>query len=140
MIMDNLQALLIEHEDLKTKPYRDSRGFLTIGVGRNLDANGITRAEALYMLENDISKCKAQLYPFTWFKNLNIVRQEVMIELCFNMGLDSLLKFQHMIGFLIAKEWQNAANALMDSEWSKEVSKDRSSNIVDRLIKGYYAD
>ena len=42
-----LELQLIDHEDIKLKPYRCSAGKLTIGVGRNLDDNGITRAEAI---------------------------------------------------------------------------------------------
>jgi len=138
--MDDLQSLLIEHEGMRFKVYKDIFGNESIGVGRNLAANGISRAEALYMLGNDIAKCKAQLYPYAWFKNLNQVRQEVMIELCFNMGINSLLKFQKMIAYLIAQQWQNAADALMDSEWSKQVAPERSKNIVQRLITGQYAN
>ncbi len=41
--------LIKRHEGLSLKPYMDSRGFLTIGYGRNLDANGISKSEAEYL-------------------------------------------------------------------------------------------
>ena len=53
---NRLREMLIRHEGLHLKPYRDSVGKLTIGVGRNLDDVGITREEALILLEHDIAK------------------------------------------------------------------------------------
>jgi lysozyme len=45
---------LLRDEGLRLKPYRCTAGALTIGVGRNLDARGITEAEARFMLANDM--------------------------------------------------------------------------------------
>lgn len=53
-----LRDQLIEHEGLKRRPYRCPAGKLTIGIGRNLEANGISEHEALYMLYNDL--CRVQ--------------------------------------------------------------------------------
>ncbi len=44
---NRLRQMLIRHEGLRRKPYRDTVGKLTIGAGRNLDDVGITREEAL---------------------------------------------------------------------------------------------
>ena len=46
--MKTIEEQLILHEGLRLKPYRDTVGKLTIGVGRNLDDVGITRAEAFF--------------------------------------------------------------------------------------------
>jgi len=46
---------------LRLKPYRDSVGKLTIGVGRNLDDVGISAEEADVLLANDIAKAQAEL-------------------------------------------------------------------------------
>lgn len=47
--------MLIRHDGLRLKPYRDTRNKLTIGVGRNLDDVGITREEALMLPNNEIA-------------------------------------------------------------------------------------
>ena len=52
--LSTAKKLLIHQEGLKLKPYRDIRGILTIGVGRNLETSGIRESEALNMLANDI--------------------------------------------------------------------------------------
>lgn len=46
----NIIKMLIRHEGLRLKPYKDSVGKLTIGVGRNLDDKGITKEEAMHLL------------------------------------------------------------------------------------------
>jgi lysozyme len=49
---DNIKEMLIKNEGLVCQPYHCSAGKLTIGVGRNLEVNGISEDEAMYLLEN----------------------------------------------------------------------------------------
>ncbi len=58
---DVLTARLIRYEGLRLKPYRDTAGHLTIGVGRNLDGAGVDRAEAMLLLKNDIAAARADM-------------------------------------------------------------------------------
>ncbi|MDP3703688.1 MAG: lysozyme, partial [Candidatus Omnitrophota bacterium] len=92
-----LERQLIAHEGLRLKPYTDTVGKLTIGVGRNLTDKGITKAEALYLLERDIEECIADLVTFPWFGRLDSVRQRVMIDMRFNLGPSRLRKFRRTL-------------------------------------------
>ena len=56
MDLDALKAQLTRHEGLRLKPYRDTLGHLTIGVGRNLSEVGISEAEAIALLDADIQR------------------------------------------------------------------------------------
>ena len=58
---DTIKALLIKHEGIKFKPYKDTVGKWTIGVGRNLDDKGISITEAMFLLQNDIDECERDL-------------------------------------------------------------------------------
>ena len=53
-----LKQRVLRHEGLRLKVYTCPRGKLTIGIGRNLEENGITRAEAFYLLENDLKRAE----------------------------------------------------------------------------------
>ena len=53
---DNIKEMLIKNEGLALQVYKCKNDFLTLGVGRNLDANGISEDEAMYLLENDIKR------------------------------------------------------------------------------------
>ena len=137
--MDDLRSLLIEHEGLKLFPYTDTVGKTTIGVGRNLTDRGISHNEAMTMMNNDIGMCINQLEHFSWYTAMDKVRQEVLVELCFNIGLPDLLKFKTMISFLIEKDWELAADAMLASKWRQDVGVIRSSNMAKRLVTGSYA-
>jgi lysozyme len=137
--MDELIKLIKEHEGLRNFPYIDTVGKSTIGFGRNLTDVGISNDEAMFLLNNDINKAEIQLSHFTWFTQLDTIRQEVFIELCFNIGLTSLLKFTQTIQAIQIKDYNAAAMHLLNSKWASQVSKERSSNMAKRLKTGSYA-
>ena len=96
---------LIRHEGLMLKPYRDSLGILTIGVGRNLDDVGITREEALMMLDHDIDVARADLARvFPWTQDLDPVRRDALTNMAFNMGIDGLLAFCRTRGGFLSRQ------------------------------------
>jgi lysozyme len=71
-----IRDALVQDEGLRLKTYRCTAGKLTIGVGRNLDDNGITREEAFYLLNNDIAAVHADLTrKFPWYGSLDEVRE-----------------------------------------------------------------
>lgn len=116
-----LTELLIEHEGLRLKPYRCPSGKLTIGIGRNLEDVGITKAEAMFLLANDIKRVSAELNAFDWFKGLDPVRQLVLMDMCFNLGLSNLLKFKKMISALERGDYDKAHVEMLDSLWATQV-------------------
>jgi lysozyme len=136
--MDQLRQLIILHEGLKLKPYKDTVGKLTIGVGRNLDDVGISEDEALMMLDHDLTDCEVALTKYDWYVKLDDVRQGVIIELAFNVGLAKVLAFKKMISALANKDYAGAANELLDSSWATQVGTSRADNMASRLLRGRY--
>jgi lysozyme len=126
--MDDLTQLLVRHEGLRLKPYRDSAGLLTLGVGRNLDQVGISQPEALFLLQNDIDRVKAELnQALPWWVKLDWIRQAVLIDMGFNLGVltppltAKLLTFTTTLD-LIENGWYNeAANHMLASKWAQQV-------------------
>lgn len=120
--MRSLTEQLVRHEGLKLTPYFCTANKLTIGVGRNLEANGISKAEAMFMLENDIVKVMNDLDEhLPWWKELSTVRQHVLIDMAFNMGIFGLLKFQKTLQAIKEERYADAAAEMLDSKWSKQV-------------------
>jgi len=139
LIMDDKLISLIKlHEGIKLLPYIDTVGKTTIGVGRNLTDIGISNDEAMMLLNNDINKAEIELAHFTWFTQLDTVRQGVLIELCFNIGLTSLLKFTQTIQAIESKDYNSAAMHLLNSKWASQVGTGRSENMANRLKTGSY--
>lgn len=132
-----LKKYLIEHEGLRLKPYVDTVGKTTIGVGRNLTDNGITEDEAMLLLEHDIAGARGSLRHFGWFNDLDYVRQDVLAELVFNIGYPRFLTFKKMIAALEDGDYTLAAYELLDSKWALQVGSNRSNNMHMRLRDGY---
>lgn len=113
---------LIDHEGLRLKPYRDTVGKLTIGVGRNLDDVGITESEARTLLENDISTvCRELDRALPWWRDLSEPRQRALADMAFNLGTPRLLGFKRMIAALERKDYEEAANEMLLSQWADQV-------------------
>jgi len=121
--MRSIEDQLIMHEGLRLKPYRCPAGYLTIGVGRNLETKGISENEALFLLRNDIAEVTAQLERFDWFRALGPVRRKVLIDMCFNLGMAGLLGFQKMIEALKQGDYERAADEMVNSRWYGQVGE-----------------
>ena len=135
--MSDLISMLKRHEGLRLKPYLCTADQLTIGYGRNLESMGISRYEAEVMLVSDIERCYNELEVFGWFSGLDIVRQEAMVDLLFNLGLPRLLGFKKMIRHLSNKEYSQAAAELLNSRYAIQVG-DRANELAYMLERGEY--
>lgn len=116
---------LIRHEGMVLHAYKDSLGYLTIGVGRLIDdrrGGGITEEEAKYLLSNDIARFEAELdKALPWWRNLNDVRQRVLLDMAFNMGVPNLLEFKNTLKAIQEGNYEAAADGMLDSRWSSQV-------------------
>lgn len=122
MNRDDLRSMLVLHEGLRLKPYKCTAGKTTIGVGRNLDDRGITQAEAFALLENDIDDvCRELDQVWPWWRQMTDPRQQVLADMCFNLGLGRLKGFVNTIGFMKAGEYDKAADGMLASLWASQV-------------------
>jgi lysozyme len=113
---------LIAEEGLKLKPYRDTVGKLSIGIGRNLDDVGITEAEARLLLSNDIDRAANEVdAALPWFVGLDAVRQSALIDMAFNMGIAGLLTFTNTLAAIKEGRWADAAAGMLASKWATQV-------------------
>ena len=116
-----LEEQILRHEGLRLQMYYDTCGVPTIGVGRNLRV-GISHDEALYLLRNDLRAVQAALhYHLPWFIRLTEIRQRVLSDLAFNLGMAGLLKFTKMLGHIEREEYVAAAEQLLKSKYAAQV-------------------
>lgn len=136
MDTEQLKKEIMFDEGLKLKPYLCSEGKLTIGIGRNLESVGITKAEAFYLLNNDIERVELDLdRSFTWWRNMSERRQRALANMCFNLGLPTLLGFKKTLSAMERGDFETAANEALDSKWAKQV-KDRALRISKMIKEG----
>lgn len=109
-------------------------GNATIGVGRNVAGLGITIEESALLLNNDctrvISWCSRNL---PWFTSLTDIRQRAVCNLVFWVGPHGFLTFVHLNMALSTGNWQEAREALLDSNAAKECPQ-RAGHIARMLF------
>lgn len=124
------------HEGRKAKPYKDTVGKITIGVGRNLTDRGLSQDEIDYLLINDIVICENDLdRALPWWRELDDIRQRVMIDLCFNLGITKLLGFKNTLKHIQGRRWREAGAGLKASLWYKQV-KLRGDRLIAMMVTG----
>lgn len=150
-----LEDELARDEGKRLKAYKDTKGKWTIGIGHNLDdcgskplprtvadilAHGITEAEQDAFFDYDIARTVADLdRKLPWWRSLDPVRQRVIINMCFNMGIGNktsgLLSFVNTLGMIERKEFSRAADAMLKSKWAKQVGM-RANRLSEMMRKG----
>lgn len=146
----DLRSLIKKHEGSRLRPYVDTTGNLTIGVGRNLDAKGISEDEQELMLTNDISDTIAGLTRnCEWFHGLDPVRRDAIVDMAFNLGIRGEMEFKQMIGAIEDAElhhsfpaiemadWEAAGAAILNSRWARQVGA-RAREIAAMIVTGEY--
>ena len=120
---DALKQRLIREEGLRLKPYVDTVGKISLGVGRNLTDVGISQDEAMVLLNNDLTKVIDGLTVrgVPWFSGLDQVRQQVCCDMAFNLGLDGFFKFTRMVQAISRGEFETAAREMRSSRWAEQV-------------------
>jgi lysozyme len=130
--------MLKRHEGLFLKPYKDSRGYLTIGYGTCLDTRGITEHEAEVMLNDEIVDCVDALereIPDI-YSGLNEYRRAVLIDMAYNLGIAGLLTFHNTLAKVKAGAYEEAAAFMLQSKWAKQVGN-RAVELSEIMRKGY---
>lgn len=140
--MSKLIDMLLVHEGKKRFVYRCTSNALTIGVGRNIDPNkggiGLSDDEILYMLRNDIKRVYDELDSnLPWFKDLDDVRQDVLQDMCFNMGINRLLNFRKMLAAVELGLYDRASDELLNSKYAEQV-KGRALKLARMMKEGKY--
>ena len=137
---EQLLEMLKRHEGVKSHVYLCSAGYETIGVGRNISKSGMGLSGDVvdYLLENDIVRVIKELsseYP--WFKDLDDVRKDAMIDISFNLGATRLRGFKRALAAMEVADYKMAAKEFLDSKWSRDV-KGRATELCYMIEMGSY--
>ena len=114
--------------------YQDHLGNWTIGVGRLIGpGGGLSPAEIAYLLNNDIIDRRDALdAALPYFKDLPPARQGVLLNMAFNLGTAGLLQFKDTLKAVQEGRWTDAAVAMLDSTWARQVPK-RAARLAQQM-------
>ena len=140
--MDELTQRIKLHEGFDPSVYKDTLGYETIGYGCMVDkrkGGRLSQAACDFILNEQIKEARDELLHQSFFKYLDPVRQDALVELNFAMGLHDLLEFKNMLNALQVKDYIRAAEELKDSLWAAQVGSTRADDLVHRIQYGRYS-
>jgi lysozyme len=147
MTDDNLRTLIAElrrDEGVEYTPYKDTKGILTVGVGHNLQASPLpsgwlyplTDEQVDVLLTSDVRNVFEDLdRNLPWWADLNDVRQRVICNMCFNLGMPKLAGFKNTLAAMRQGKYDDAARGMLNSAWASQV-KGRATRLADMMRKG----
>lgn len=128
------EAQLIEElrrdEGVRYVPYADTKGVPTTGVGHNLQASPLpagwsyplTDAQVDMLLAQDLKNVYGDLNrSLPWWTDLNDVRQRVICNMCFNLGMNKLAGFKNTLAAMRQGRYADAAAGMLNSAWASQV-------------------
>lgn len=139
-----IMQMIKQHEGVRTKPYKDSVGLWTVGVG-HLIGDGkslppewnkeftMQEVDALFAQDYEHHKKMAEKSP--GWELANDKGKGALIDLAFNMGGGWFKKFKNAASKLASGDFKGAADELVDSQWYKQV-KGRAVTIVNLIRDG----
>tara|TARA_R110000868_G_scaffold19561_1_gene84202 strand:- start:225 stop:680 length:456 start_codon:yes stop_codon:yes gene_type:complete len=147
MNLTKLEEQLALEEGSPPKTYLDTKGILTGGIGHNLidePEAGFDRVGVIVppevctrWFQKDIQDAIKDLdYHLRWWDSLNDVRQNALLNLCFNMGINGLLTFKNTLKMLEIGDYRGAANGLRNSQYAKDVGRTRSGRLAAMIETG----
>jgi len=156
---DLLMDKLVAHEGLRLQVYKDTLGIDTIGIGRNLEGrgiseeeldwmdipnmdaiyeHGISEADATYLAQNDVQIVEEELLrAHPCVEDLDAVRQLVLVDMAFNLGVPRLCKFKKMWAAIHENKFNVAAKEMLDSRWANQV-KSRATKLAHAMHHGEF--
>jgi lysozyme len=163
-LMNLAMRMLMHDEGVKRDVYRCTAGYLTIGIGRNLETKGLSEEEQLrlfgvsglsseaviarlaqlslaedemqFLLKNDIKDCfNSLLVRYPWFAGLGMVPQLAMINLAFNLGMGGLAKFKRALAAMQVGDFKGASEHFAESAWFNQVGN-RAKRVCGMLSSG----
>ncbi len=140
MNLDQLRMELEYDEGCKYEIYLDHLGLPTFGIGHLVTEDdpehgqevgtAVSEERVIEVFEKDVQvtldECK-KLYD-DWF-DLPEEAQLIIANMMFNMGRPRLSQFKGMKAGVDARDWNQAADEMVDSKWYRQVT-----NRADRLV------
>ena len=134
--MKDLLSRIKYHEGYRSRVYKCTEGFDTIGYGfaiKDLELDEDIAEEILMQkVEKLIKRVRAK---FDWLDSVPHEVQGVLVEMSYQMGLSNVSKFKKALHAMQMLQWKKAADEMLDSRWAKQTPNRAKelSNIIRSL-------
>ena len=124
------------HEGFRSKVYKCTEGYDTIGFGfaiKDLELDEDIAEMILMRKLEDLMKRIGK--TFSWWKSAKSDVKDVVVEMCFQLGVSGFSKFKKTIDHLEHKRYGKASAEMLDSRWAIQTPNRaiELSNIIKNL-------
>jgi len=134
-VMQQLINSVKENEGYRSMVYKDSLGIDTIGYGFAIKDLELDEDICEEILKRKLDKLINRVNEkWGWIVNLPQEAQEVIYEMCYQMGVSGVSKFKKTLACFENHEYKMAAIEMLDSKWAKSDSPQRAKRMSD-IIK-----
>lgn len=112
---ESSKKMLEKDEGRARYPYRCTRGKLTVGIGHNLDANGLSDRIIDLLFEEDLlekSISARRIFGGSFFENISDNQRLGILNLVFQLGENGLRGFKNAVAAMKALRWNEATQEL----------------------------
>lgn len=138
-MISELKKQLRRHEGEVEYAYQDSEGYWTIGVGHLIDKRKGGKLPKHFidmLLEYDIFEKIDELDKgLPVWRSLDDVRQRVIVDMAFNLGVSGVKAFKRMWIAIEAQNYPLAATEMLDSKWASQVGS-RATRLAEMMKTG----
>jgi lysozyme len=123
-----------KHEGYSPVAYKCTEGYDTIGYGFAIKDLYLDKESCDKILERKLSELKLKIYQkFDWYKDAPQEVQEVVINMCYQLGINGFSKFKQTIYYLETEQYPEASEEMLDSLWYRQ-TPNRAKELSD-IIK-----
>jgi lysozyme len=129
---NDIKAMIKRHEGVRYKPYKDSVGLWTVGVG-HLIGNGkspgpyegktLSEQEVNDIFEKDYAFHKEAAKKAPGWSKANDTQKAALVDLTYNMGPSWHKKFKNTAKKMEEGDFHGASEELKNSKWYTQVGK-----------------
>lgn len=117
----NILESIKKHEGFRSKVYKCTEGYDTIGYGFAIKDLVLDENVAELILMKKIQKLLERiLIAFPWFQDSPNEIKFVITNMCYQLGLSGFSKFKKTIYYLETEQYEEASVEMLDSLWAKQ--------------------
>ena len=121
------------HEGYVGVVYKDSLGIDTIGYGFAIKDLELDEDICNEILVRKLKSLESMIkVKFSWFKYMPPEIKDVVMEMCYQLGVGGFSKFKKTISYLQNKQFHDASQEMLDSLWAKQ-TPNRAKELSNRV-------
>ena len=124
-----------QHEGYVKRVYKDSLGIDTIGYGFAIKDLELDQDICDMILDRKLKDLEKMVSSkFNWYRYMPPEIKNIVIEMCYQLGVTGFSNFRKTITFLQNKQFHDASVEMLDSRWAEQTPV-RAKELSDRVKK-----